>query len=68
MPFVLNGTSLQAVSSDHGLLTTVAYKFGKKPAHYALEVGCKTALHGGCLKHFCQTESAGIAGQNLDQH
>jgi len=25
------------VPSKHGLLTTVAYKFGKQPAHYALE-------------------------------
>src|SRR5260370_19736623 len=25
------------VASHHGLLTTVAYRFGKQPAHYALE-------------------------------
>lgn len=32
--------SLQPVISDHGLLTTVAYKLGKdEPACYALEVG-----------------------------
>lgn len=34
-PFLL----LQPVMSDHGLLTTVAYKLGRdKPAFYALEV------------------------------
>lgn len=35
--FLLMNTGEQAVESKHGLLTTVAYKLGKKPAHYALE-------------------------------
>ncbi|KAF4086643.1 hypothetical protein AMELA_G00086050 [Ameiurus melas] len=36
--FMLKNTGLKPVISEHGLLTTVAYKMGKdKPAHYALE-------------------------------
>ena len=35
--FLLLNTGERAVESRHGLLTTVAYKFGKAPAHYALE-------------------------------
>jgi glycerol kinase len=35
--FMLLNTGQQAVQSKHGLLTTVAYKLGKEPAHYALE-------------------------------
>jgi glycerol kinase len=35
--FLLMNTGTDAVQSKHGLITTVAYKFGKKPAHYALE-------------------------------
>jgi len=35
--FLLMNTGEQAVSSQFGLLTTVAYKFGNAPAHYALE-------------------------------
>lgn len=35
--FLLMNTGERAVQSAHGLLTTVAYKFGKSPAHYALE-------------------------------
>ncbi|TKS67530.1 Glycerol kinase [Collichthys lucidus] len=36
--FLLRNTGTKAVMSDHGLLTTVAYKMGKdKPACYALE-------------------------------
>uniref|UniRef100_A0A4W6E595 Probable glycerol kinase n=1 Tax=Lates calcarifer TaxID=8187 RepID=A0A4W6E595_LATCA len=36
--FLLRNTGTKAVMSDHGLLTTVAYKLGKdKPACYALE-------------------------------
>ena len=35
---MLYNTGQEAVHSDHGLLTTVAYKLGKdKPACYALE-------------------------------
>jgi glycerol kinase len=30
-------TGERAVRSDYGLITTVAYKFGEQPAHYALE-------------------------------
>src|SRR5271155_4963304 len=35
--FLLLNTGERAVTSTHGLLTTVAYKFGEKPACYALE-------------------------------
>jgi glycerol kinase len=35
--FLLLNTGERAVTSTHGLLTTVAYKFGAKPACYALE-------------------------------
>ena len=34
---LLLNTGTQKVTSQHGLLTTVAYKLGKEPAHYALE-------------------------------
>ena len=35
--FLLLNTGTQQVVSKNGLLTTVAYKLGKEPAHYALE-------------------------------
>ena len=35
--FLLLNTGDKPVQSKFGLLTTVAYKFGKQPAHYALE-------------------------------
>ena len=35
--FLLMNTGEKKVTSRHGLLTTVAYKFGNAPAHYALE-------------------------------
>jgi len=35
--FLLMNTGEAPVASHHGLLTTVAYRFGKQPAHYALE-------------------------------
>jgi glycerol kinase len=35
--FLLMNTGEKPVSSQHGLLTTVAYKFGQSPACYALE-------------------------------
>jgi glycerol kinase len=35
--FMLINTGTKPVFSNFGLLTTVAYKFGSKPAHYALE-------------------------------
>src|SRR5215468_2332431 len=35
--FMLMNTGEAPVPSRHGLLTTVAYRFGKQPAHYALE-------------------------------
>jgi glycerol kinase len=35
--FLLMNTGEQRVTSTAGLLTTVAYKFGDQPAHYALE-------------------------------
>ncbi len=35
--FLLMNTGERMVPSKYGLLTTVAYKFGSQPAHYALE-------------------------------
>jgi glycerol kinase len=35
--FLLLNTGLRPVQSNHGLVTTVAYKFEIEPAHYALE-------------------------------
>jgi glycerol kinase len=35
--FMLMNTGENIVTSNHGLLTTVAYKLGDAPAHYALE-------------------------------
>ncbi len=35
--FMLLNTGTMAVASQHGLLTTVAYKLGEQPVHYALE-------------------------------
>jgi glycerol kinase len=35
--FMLENTGTNLIHSKFGLLTTVAYKFGDKPAHYALE-------------------------------
>jgi len=35
--FMLENTGLEIVHSESGLLTTVAYKLGARPAHYALE-------------------------------
>src|SRR5439155_14814445 len=35
--FLLMNTGEKRVTSKFGLLTTVAYKFGAQPAHYALE-------------------------------
>jgi glycerol kinase len=35
--FLLMNTGREPVESKHGLITTVAYKFGAAPAHYALE-------------------------------
>ncbi len=35
--FMLMNTGTTPIQSKHGLLTTVAYKLGEEPAHYALE-------------------------------
>jgi glycerol kinase len=35
--FLLMNTGREIVQSRHGLLTTVAFRFGDRPAHYALE-------------------------------
>lgn len=35
--FLLVGTGTEIVRSKHGLITTVAYRCGDEPAHYALE-------------------------------
>jgi glycerol kinase len=41
--FLLMNTGERIVPSNFGLLTTVAYKFGSEPAHYALEGGVAIA-------------------------
>jgi len=41
--FLLMNTGERLVPSNFGLLTTVAYKFGNGPAHYALEGGVAIA-------------------------
>jgi glycerol kinase len=41
--FLLMNTGEKLVPSNFGLLTTLAYKFGKGPAHYALEGGVAIA-------------------------
>ena len=35
--FLLMNTGLKPIASSAGLITTLAYKFGNEPAHYALE-------------------------------
>ncbi|WP_062522798.1 glycerol kinase GlpK [Demequina silvatica] len=35
--FLLVNTGTEPIMSDHGLITTVAYRLGAEPAHYALE-------------------------------
>lgn len=35
--FLVMNTARNPVQSKHGLITTLAYKFGSQPAHYALE-------------------------------
>lgn len=47
--FLLKNTGTTPVMSEHGLLTTVAYKLGKdEPAHYALEGS--VAIAGGVVQ------------------
>jgi len=43
--FLLMNTGERRVSSERGLLTTVAYKFGNASAHYALEEAWRSAEH-----------------------
>nr|CAI5864887.1 unnamed protein product [Callosobruchus analis] len=46
--FLLYNTGVSKVQSTHGLVTTVAYKFGSKPAVYALEGS--VAVAGDAMK------------------
>ncbi|CAH2014917.1 unnamed protein product [Acanthoscelides obtectus] len=46
--FLLYNTGISKVQSTHGLVTTVAYKFGSKPAVYALEGS--VAVAGAAMK------------------
>ncbi|XP_056643614.1 glycerol kinase-like isoform X2 [Diorhabda sublineata] len=46
--FLLYNTGTQKVMSSHGLVTTVAYKFGNSPAVYALEGN--VAVAGAAIK------------------
>jgi glycerol kinase len=46
--FLLMNTGERIVASNFGLLTTVAYKFGSGPAHYALEGG--VAISGALVQ------------------
>jgi len=57
--FLLMNTGKRAVQSNCGLLTTVAYKFGDEPAHYALEGSIAIA---GALVQWMRDNLGLIAG------
>src|SRR6266851_2964307 len=57
--FLLMNTGERLVPSNFGLLTTVAYKFGGGPAHYALEGGVAIA---GALVQWLRDNLGIIAG------
>ena len=48
--FLLMNTGEKIVHSDHGLITTVAYKIGKQPAKYAIEGS--VAIAGSLVQWF----------------
>jgi glycerol kinase len=60
--FLLMNTGERLVPSNFGLLTTVAYKFGGAPAHYALEGGVAIA---GALVQWLR-DNLGIIEKSAD--
>jgi glycerol kinase len=60
--FLLMNTGERLVPSSFGLLTTVAYKFGDSPAHYALEGGVAIA---GALVQWLR-DNLGIIQKSAD--
>jgi glycerol kinase len=60
--FLLMNTGERMVPSQSGLLTTVAYKFGKAPAHYALEGS--VAISGALVQWL--RDSLGIIEKSSD--
>jgi glycerol kinase len=60
--FLLMNTGRQPMHSEHGLLTTLAYKFGLQPAHYALEGS--VAISGALVQWL--RDNLGIIGKSSD--
>jgi glycerol kinase len=60
--FLLMNTGPAPVHSKHGLLTTVAYKLGDQPAHYALEGSI--AITGALVQWL--RDNLGIIGKSSD--
>ena len=60
--FLLMNTGGNAVQSKYGLLTTVAYKIGQNPAHYALEGSIAIA---GALVQWLR-DNLGLIGKSSD--
>jgi glycerol kinase len=60
--FLLMNTGERAVPSNFGLLTTVAYKFGDSPAHYALEGS--VAISGALVQWLC--DNLGLIQKSTD--
>jgi glycerol kinase len=60
--FLLLNTGQEPVQSTHGLLTTVAYRFGKDPARYALEGS--VAITGALVQWL--RDSLGLIQQSAD--
>jgi glycerol kinase len=58
--FLLMNTGERPVESQHGMLTTVAYKFGKEPARYALE---GSVAIGGALVQWLR-DNLGLIGSS----
>ncbi|GAB6028413.1 hypothetical protein CHUAL_002573 [Chamberlinius hualienensis] len=61
--FLLYNTGIQPVYSEHGLLTTVAFKLGKdRPTHFALEGS--VAISGACVEWL--RDNLGIIQKSAD--
>jgi glycerol kinase len=60
--FLLMNTGGKAVQSKYGLLTTVAYKIGQNPAHYALE---GSIAFTGALVQWLR-DNLGLIGKSSD--
>ncbi len=60
--FMLENTGTEAVHSKSGLLTTVAYKLGHRPAHYALE---GSIAYTGALVHWLR-DNLGLIQKSSD--